>query len=93
MLQAALPCSLYAKGPTHFTLVGGTNADMAPPSDYITHIFSPVAAKFGVEVDLHTVRRGFFPQGGGEVRAQVVPLAKALSAVDMVQRGKVSTYM
>lgn len=34
LLQAALPCLLYANGEAELVLRGGTNADMAPPIDY-----------------------------------------------------------
>ncbi len=34
LLQAALPCLLFAPKSSKVTLKGGTNADMAPPIDY-----------------------------------------------------------
>ena len=36
LVQAALPCLLYARGATELFLRGGTNADMAPQIDYLT---------------------------------------------------------
>ena len=33
-MQAALPCLVYADGEVDLTLLGGTNADMAPQIDY-----------------------------------------------------------
>ena len=38
LLQAALPCLLYSSKPSKVTLKGGTNADMAPPIDYVTKV-------------------------------------------------------
>ena len=37
-MQAALPCLLFANGPTRLVLRGGTNADMAPQIDYLTWV-------------------------------------------------------
>ena len=38
LLQAALPCLLYSPKPSKITLKGGTNADMAPPIDYVMKV-------------------------------------------------------
>lgn len=34
LMQSALPCMLYARGPVSLCLKGGTNADMAPQIDF-----------------------------------------------------------
>ena len=38
LLQAVLPCLHFARGPTECHLIGGTNADLAPPIDYIEKV-------------------------------------------------------
>ena len=38
MLQVSLPCLHLAAGPTECHLIGGTNADLAPPIDYIEKV-------------------------------------------------------
>ena len=38
LIQATLPVLLFADGPVHLTLKGGTNADMAPQVDYFTWV-------------------------------------------------------
>lgn len=88
LLQASLPCALYAKGPTHLTLLGGTNTDMAPPVDYTQNVFMPMAALFGMKFSLDVVRRGFYPRGGGELLVQVQALTQPLSPVTLLDRGK-----
>ena len=57
MLQAALPCLLFAPRPTKLILKGGTDVDMAPPIDYFSRVFLPVAQKFGVECSHNLVKR------------------------------------
>lgn len=38
LLQAVLPCLHFAAGPTECHLIGGTNADLAPPIDYFEKV-------------------------------------------------------
>ncbi len=38
LVQAALPCMLFANGPSRMLLKGGTNAEMAPQIDYLTWV-------------------------------------------------------
>lgn len=33
-MQAAVPCCLFSDGDVHMTLIGGTNAEMAPQIDF-----------------------------------------------------------
>ena len=37
-MQLALPCLLFAPAATKLILKGGTNAEMAPPIDYMTDV-------------------------------------------------------
>ena len=37
-MQLALPCLLYAPETSKLILKGGTNAEMAPPIDYMTDV-------------------------------------------------------
>jgi len=38
LIQAALPCMLFARGPVRLQLKGGTNASFAPQFDYFTWV-------------------------------------------------------
>jgi len=38
LMQAALPCMLFARGPTRLQLRGGTNAAFAPQIDYFIQV-------------------------------------------------------
>eukprot|EP00117_Sycon_ciliatum_P015518 scpid60708/ scgid15325/ RNA 3&apos; RNA terminal phosphate cyclase domain-containing protein 1 len=88
LIQVSLPCALFAPRPTRLQLRGGTNADMAPPVDYIQQVFCPISKRFGVDCDVSIVKRGFFPRGGGIVDVNVQPVAQ-LSAVEMLDPGHV----
>ncbi|XP_061680104.1 RNA 3'-terminal phosphate cyclase isoform X2 [Syngnathoides biaculeatus] len=89
LLQVALPCALYADDISNLILRGGTNAEMAPQIDYAVNVFKPIVEKFGVHFDCDIKMRGFYPKGGGEVRAAVHPV-KELQAVTMLERGNIA---
>ncbi|PWA21245.1 hypothetical protein CCH79_00009562 [Gambusia affinis] len=74
LLQAALPCALYADAASQLLLKGGTNAEMAPQIDYTVKVFKPVVERFGVHFDCDIRMRGYYPKGGGEVAVTAQPL-------------------
>ncbi|CAI8038956.1 RNA 3'-terminal phosphate cyclase [Geodia barretti] len=82
LLQVSLPCLLFAPPTSSSTLTlrGGTNADMAPPIDYITKVFKPTVGKFGITFDCKLKKRGFYPRGGGEVVVKPHPLVNITPA-------------
>lgn len=88
LLQSSLPCALFSKEVTRLTLKGGTNADMAPPMDYIGEVLKPNLKRFGGNFDLSIVRRGFFPAGGGIVDVTIHPVEQ-LSPVTLVDFGEI----
>ncbi|NCC35344.1 RNA 3'-terminal phosphate cyclase [Desulfobulbus propionicus] len=73
VLQAVLPVALCSGYACHFTLTGGTDVPMAPPLDYLHQIFLPWLARMGADVTVASVRRGYYPQGGGAVEVHVRP--------------------
>ena len=97
LIQIALPLLLFS--PTSvpastLTLLGGTNATMAPQVDYTQHVFFPFLRRhFGLDnnLDIHINKRGYFPKGGGEVDLRVTPLSgeRKLKSFSLVHPGKV----
>ncbi len=73
VLQTLLPALLSASGPSNVSLQGGTHNPMAPPYDFLAETFAPVLHRMGAGLQLELVRHGFYPAGGGHVRAQVAP--------------------
>lgn len=89
LLQVALPCTLFADGPTELHLQGGTNAEMAPQIDYTTEVFRPIMEKFGATFDFDLIRRGYFPKGGGEVKVNVNSV-NHLNPINLTDRGEIA---
>lgn len=74
VLQACLPVALRAPDPVEILVTGGTDVRWAPPADYVRHVFLPLLARMGGTVEFEVERRGYYPRGGGEVRAKVQPV-------------------
>ncbi len=84
-----LPLSL-AEGACRLTLVGGTHVPWSPPFHYLAHVYLPAVAALGYEADLALERWGWYPKGGGVVRAEVRPRARnAAQPVDWTRRGRI----
>ncbi|KIY49059.1 RNA 3'-terminal phosphate cyclase [Fistulina hepatica ATCC 64428] len=98
LLQIALPLLVFKTSSSRdddntpsstLRLIGGTNATQAPQVDYTQHIFLPfVRQHFGVDVTLELHRRGYYPKGGGKLRAVVRPVEK-LRPLRLTDRGHV----
>jgi len=76
ILQALAPVAAYAPGEVKVEITGGTNTKWSPPVEYVKEVLFPTLEKMGFKGQLETVRRGFYPEGGGLVRAGFQPVKK-----------------
>jgi RNA 3'-terminal phosphate cyclase (ATP) len=90
VLQAVLPALLTAEGATTLSIEGGTHNPLAPPSDFLERSFAPIVARTGAQLFLSLVRWGFYPAGGGCLRAQVHPVPR-LAGFELLERGPVTS--
>lgn len=67
-----LPLSL-ADAPSELTLIGGTHVAGSPPFHHLTRVFLPAVADLGLHADLQLEQWGWYPKGGGVVRARIMP--------------------
>ena len=86
LFGAVLPALLFAPQPSKVIITGGTHVPFSPPFHYLDKVFLPGLQKLGGIVDLELVRWGFYPKGGGEIRAHVKP-CRGLQGVKMKKRG------
>ncbi len=82
----ALPLAL-APGGSEVWITGGTHVPWSPPFHYLELQWAPVLREVGVHVDLDLEAAGFFPRGGGRVRALVTPASPPLRSLRRVDRG------
>ncbi len=86
VLQTILPPLMIAPGPSDILLEGGTHNPYAPPFDFVERVFLPLVRRIGPRVDLSLERRGFYPGGGGRLRARIEP-ATRLHPLTLLDRG------
>ncbi len=79
IFQAILWPLLFAAGRSRVTLRGGTHVTMSPPWHYMSHVAGPVFARMGVSFDAELITWGFYPVGGGVVRATIEPLDRLVA--------------
>ncbi|KXZ54935.1 hypothetical protein GPECTOR_3g105 [Gonium pectorale] len=77
-------------------LLGGTDADMAPPAGYLADVLAPLLRRLYGDLmeglDVQIVRRGFYPRGGGILTARVpsLPRGTSLPPLDLTTRGNIT---
>jgi RNA 3'-terminal phosphate cyclase (ATP) len=76
VLQTILPALLAADQPSTLHLSGGTHNPMAPPVQFLQRAWCRHLAEMGAVIDVRLERYGFYPAGGGEVSASVMPCAR-----------------
>ena len=67
VLQMLIPAALRAGGCSRFRLIGGTDVAWSPPVDWLRNVALGAAMKRSFQMKLDVVRRGFYPEGGGEL--------------------------
>lgn len=87
VLQTVLPALMRADSASRVALSGGTHNPMAPPYHFLERSFVPLLHRTGVRVDTTLRRHGFYPAGGGEMEATIIPPAQGLQPFDLLERG------
>ncbi|MDD1773125.1 MAG: RNA 3'-terminal phosphate cyclase [Methanomassiliicoccales archaeon] len=88
VLQTCLIPAALSKSRVVINVKGGTDVNWSPPIDFMRMVHLPILERFGPSCDLEMTARGFYPEGGGEVRLEVSPVSK-LQAVKIEERGQV----
>jgi RNA 3'-terminal phosphate cyclase (ATP) len=83
-----LPLALRGDGPSELTLTGGTHVTTSPCFHFLDVTWRAYLNQCGLNVKLELQRPGFYPRGGGSVRAHIQPCA-ALRGVRLPERGPV----
>jgi RNA 3'-phosphate cyclase len=87
VLQSCLLASLHAPTTTELEVRGGTNVQMSPPVDYYLNVLIPLLGRMGYDAQLELMARGFYPQGGGAVKAYMAP-GPGLRPLSLRERGR-----
>ena len=88
VFQTIFPPLSLCGAPSEILLRGGTHNPRAPPFEFVRDAYLPLLERLGFSAHLTLERHGFFPKGGGVVRATIEPLRRA-SALELMERGPV----
>jgi RNA 3'-phosphate cyclase len=81
IFQACLLSAIRTIKPITIRLTGGTDVQWSPSWDYFTHIFLSSLKNMGITTDTTLIKRGYYPQGGGEAMITLYPVKKMDSFV------------
>jgi len=90
LLQCLIPVSLHSPETVLFDITGGTDVNWSPPIDYLRHVTLPALALAGCGVEIEVLRRGYYPRGGGQIRAVITP--SRISGVDFERMDANTVY-
>lgn len=68
-----LPLALCGGGESTLTITGGTHVMKAPCYHFLETTWAAYLKRMGIEIELQMVKPGFYPRGGGEIRAVIRP--------------------
>ena len=71
-----LPLALRADKPCEVVITGGTHNAHAPCYHFLATTWAPYLARLGIKVEVSMTRPGFYPRGGGEIRAVIHPCSR-----------------
>src|SRR3990172_9410640 len=87
VLQTILPALVSANEGTVITLRGGTHVPFSPSYHYIEGVFLPLLGRLGISVTLAIESYGFYPKGGGIIRAEIIPTGAEIIPLRNIERG------
>jgi RNA 3'-terminal phosphate cyclase (ATP) len=79
VLQTILPPLSLCSGPSEVVLQGGTHNPRAPTFEFVRDAYLPLLGRLGFNTKITLERHGFYPRGGGQIRASIAPLRRAAS--------------
>jgi RNA 3'-terminal phosphate cyclase (ATP) len=89
VLQTLIPAMLFTGRRSSVTLIGGTHVPFSPSFHFLSGVFVPFLERLGVRVQLSIEAYGFYPKGGGRIRADIFP-ADRINPLELMERGEVS---
>lgn len=77
----------FADKKSSVTITGGTHVPWSPSFEYLQSHWLPYLQQIGFSMQLDLELAGFYPRGGGRVRAVIQPHGEPLSPLVLTERG------
>ncbi len=68
-----LPLAWQTSGPSEITLEGGTHVNASPSCHFLQQTWCSHLHRLGLDIQVDMDRAGFYPRGGGQIRARIQP--------------------
>jgi RNA 3'-phosphate cyclase len=91
VLQTIIPVLLFGKIPSQIQITGGTHVPWSPSFHYLKAVFLPILKNMGAEVSLEIDKWGWYPKGGGKIRA-VIKNIHGLKEIFLSNRGTLINF-
>lgn len=85
-----LPLALRGQHASELSVTGGTHGTTCPVFEFLRDTWAGHLSRMGLGVELEVTRPGFYPRGGGELRAVVSPSPR-LNPLTLTQPTTVTT--
>jgi RNA 3'-terminal phosphate cyclase (ATP) len=71
LLMTVIPAVALSNNSLQIEVIGGTDVRASPTTDYLRHVVAPAYRSIGIKFDIEVLKRGYYPKGGGVVRASI----------------------
>lgn len=89
VLQTLIPALVFSEVKNTVVLKGGTHVPYSPSFHYLEKVFIPVLKRLEIDIQFTIESYGFYPKGGGKIRAEIFP-AKEIKSLRVMERGMMS---
>jgi RNA 3'-terminal phosphate cyclase (ATP) len=73
ILMTVVPAVSLSNNHLEIEITGGTDVRASPTIDYVKHVVAAAYLSIGIKFSVDVVKRGYYPKGGGIVKATIEP--------------------
>lgn len=73
ILMAVVPAVSLSNNRLEIEITGGTDVRASPTIDYVRYVVAASYLSIGIKFSIDVLKRGYYPKGGGVVRATIEP--------------------
>jgi RNA 3'-phosphate cyclase len=88
LLQCIAPIAAFSDSTTRLRIKGGTAVKWSPPVRVLDNVVWEALRQMGFRGELHVLREGFYPRGGGVVEVNIEPIRKS-NPIKAESRGEI----
>jgi RNA 3'-terminal phosphate cyclase (ATP) len=83
ILQTVIPAVSLSGKSLSIEITGGTDVKKSPTTDYLRYIVREAYRSIGIKFSIEVLKRGYYPKGGGVVKAEIWP-CKTPNTLDLI---------